>query len=312
MQRNRFSWHLSPARQRSCQSPKNSFPKNAVAGLDLSNGKATAGISDITIEPTVEPASASLEDHRLAAQLADEAGRLLVELRARLHAGDAPSAVLKVQGDRQAHELLMERLQAARPDDAILSEEGKDDLARLDAERTWIIDPLDGTREFSEIPRTDWAVHVALVANSRPIAGAVALPALGLLLSTASPTPLPPIGDSALRLIVSRTRPPAAAIHVANDLGADLVELGSAGAKTMAVVRGECEIYAHSGGQYEWDSCAPVAVAAAAGCHVSRINGQELLYNQKDPYLPDLLVCRPELAEATLTSLASFASQQTC
>ncbi len=312
MQRNRFSWHLSHERQRSCQSPKNSFPKNAVAGLDLSNGKATAGISDITVEPTVEPASASLEDHRLAAQLADEAGRLLVELRARLHAGDAPSAVLKAQGDRQAHEFLMERLQAARPDDAILSEEGTDVLARLDAERTWIIDPLDGTREFSEVPRTDWAVHVALVANSRPIAGAVALPALGLLLSTANPTSLPPIGDSAVRLIVSRTRPPAAAIHVANDLGADLVEMGSAGAKTMAVVRGECEIYAHSGGQYEWDSCAPVAVAAAAGCHVSRINGQELLYNQKDPYLPDLLVCRPELAEATLTSLARFASQQTC
>ncbi len=291
---------------------RNSFPKNAVAGLDLSNGKATAGISDIVIEPTVEPTTASLQDHRLAAQVADEAGRLLVELRARLHAGDAPSAVLKAQGDRQAHEFLMERLQAARPDDAILSEEGKDDLARLDAERTWIIDPLDGTREFSEVPRTDWAVHVALVANSRPIAGAVALPALGLLLSTANPTPLPPTGASTVRLIVSRTRPPAAAIHVATDLDADLVEMGSAGAKTMAVVRGECEIYAHSGGQFEWDSCAPVAVAAAAGCHVSRINGQELLYNQKDPYLPDLLVCRPELAEATLTSLASFASQQTC
>ena len=288
---------------------RNLFSKNAVAGLDLSNGKATAGISDIVIEPTVEPTTASFEDHRLAAQVADEAGRLLVELRARLHAGDAPSAVLKAQGDRQAHELLMERLQAARPDDAILSEEGTDDLARLDAERTWIIDPLDGTREFSEVPRTDWAVHVALVANSRPIAGAVALPALGLLFSTANPTPLPPTVASAVRLIVSRTRPPAAAIHVADDLGADLVEMGSAGAKTMAVVRGECEIYAHSGGQYEWDSCAPVAVAAAAGCHVSRIDGQELLYNQKDPYLPDLLVCRPELAEATLTSLASFASQ---
>ncbi len=253
-----------------------------------------------------------MEDHRLAAQLADEAGRLLVGLRARLHGQDAPPAVLKAQGDRQAHELLMERLQAARPNDAILSEEGKDDLARLDAERTWIIDPLDGTREFSEVPRTDWAVHVALVANNRPIAGAVALPALGLLLSTADPPSLPPTRVSAVRLIVSRTRPPAAAIHVAGDLGADLVEMGSAGAKAMAVVRGECEIYAHSGGQYEWDSCAPVAVAAAAGCHVSRIDGSELLYNQADPYLPDLLVCHRELAEPTLASLAKFASQQTC
>lgn len=276
--------------------------------LDLSTNKATAGISCIAGEPI----NASIEDHRLAAELADEAGRLLVELRARLRAQDAPPAVLKAQGDRQAHELLMERLRAARPDDAILSEEGKDDLVRLTAERTWIIDPLDGTREFSEVPRTDWAVHVALVANSRPIAGAVALPALDLLFSTADPTPLQAEGTSPVRLIVSRTRPPAAAIHVAEQLGADLVEMGSAGAKTMAVVRGECEIYAHSGGQYEWDSCAPVAVAAASGCQVSRINGDELLYNQRDPYLPDLLVCRPELAEATLTSLASFTSQQTC
>lgn len=276
---------------------------------DLSVGKATAEISAINTAPI----NASIEDHRLAAQLADEAGRLLVELRARLHGQDAPMAVLKAQGDRQAHELLMNRLQAARPDDAILSEEGpsetgRADLARLDAERTWIIDPLDGTREFSEVPRTDWAVHVALVADNRPIAGAVALPALGLLLSTANPPSLPPTGASAVRLIVSRTRPPAAAIHVAEDLGADLVEMGSAGAKAMAVVRGECEIYAHSGGQYEWDSCAPVAVAAAAGCHVSRIDGSELLYNQADPYLPDLLICRRELAEPTLKSLASFAS----
>ncbi len=223
--------------------------------------------------------------------------------------------MLKAQGDRQAHELLMERLRAARPDDAILSEEGRDDLTRLSAQRTWIIDPLDGTREFSEVPRTDWAVHVALVADGRPIAGAVALPGLGLLFSTADPTPLPPTAASPVRLIVSRSRPPAAAVHVADDLGAELVEMGSAGAKTMALVRGECEVYVHSGGQYEWDSCAPVAVAAAAGCHVSRINGDELLYNQKDPYLPDLLVCRPELAEATLNSLASFATNaapQTC
>ena len=183
---------------------------------------------------------------------------------------------------------------------------------RLSAQRTWIIDPLDGTREFSEVPRTDWAVHVALVAGSRPIAGAVALPGLGLLFSTADPKPLPPLQASAPRLIVSRTRPPAAAVHVADDLGAELVEMGSAGAKTMAVLRGESEMYAHSGGQYEWDSCAPVAVAAAAGCHASRINGAELLYNRPDPYLPDLLVCRAEFAEAALDSLANFAGRQPC
>lgn len=250
--------------------------------------------------------TATPEDHALAAQLAAEAGRLLVDLRARLHADDTPPAVLKAEGDRQAHELLMERLSAARPDDAVLSEEGKDDLVRLSASRTWIVDPLDGTREFSEVPRSDWAVHVALVSDHRPIAGAVALPALETVLSTAEPATLAEVGATPPRMIVSRSRPPAAATHVAEAIGAELVEMGSAGAKTMAVIRGECEIYAHSGGQYEWDSCAPVAVAAAAGCHVSRIDGSELLYNQEDPYLPDLLVCRPELAESALAALASF------
>ena len=249
----------------------------------------------------------SLDDHQLAAQLATEAGDLLLELRARLSAEDAPPAVLKAEGDRQAHELLMRRLAEERPDDAVLSEEGKDDLARLDADRIWIVDPLDGTREYSEVPRTDWAVHVALVADETPIAGAVALPGLGLTLHTGEPTALPTEGNTPPRMIVSRSRPPAAALHVAEALGADLVEMGSAGAKTMAVIRGECEIYAHSGGQYEWDSCAPVAVAAAAGCHISRIDGSELRYNQRDVYLPDLLVCRPELADAALAALASFA-----
>lgn len=247
-----------------------------------------------------------MDDHQLAAQLATEAGELLVALRARLHADDAPPSVLKDEGDRQAHELLMARLRTARPDDAILSEEGKDDLARLDAERVWIVDPLDGTREFSEVPRTDWAVHVALVIDEVPVAGAVALPGLGTTLSTADPLTLPAEPNPTPRMIVSRSRPPAAALHVAEALGAELVEMGSAGAKTMAVIRGECEIYAHSGGQYEWDSCAPIAVAEAAGCHVSRIDGSPLRYNQRDVYLPDLLVCRPELAEPALAALAPF------
>ena len=248
----------------------------------------------------------TLDDHRLAAQLATEAGELLLELRARLTIADAPPAMLKAEGDRQAHELLIGRLAELRPADAVLSEEGKDDLARLDAERIWIVDPLDGTREYSEVPRTDWAVHVALVTDETPIAGAVALPALGLTLDTAETPKLPADAATTPRMIVSRSRPPAAALHVAEALGAELVEMGSAGAKTMAVVRGECEIYAHSGGQYEWDSCAPVAVAAAAGCHVSRIDGSPLRYNQRDVYLPDLLVCRPEFADAALTALASF------
>ncbi len=250
----------------------------------------------------------SSDDHQLAATLATEAGDLLVELRARLATENAPPAVLKAEGDRQAHELLMRRLAEARSDDAILSEEGKDDFARLSATRTWIVDPLDGTREYSEVPRTDWAVHVALVIDEQPVAGAVALPGLGVTLSTSAPPELASRGATPPRMIVSRSRPPAAATHVADTLGADLVEMGSAGAKTMAVVRGECEIYVHSGGQYEWDSCAPVAVAAAAGCHVSRIDGSRLRYNQEDVYLPDLVVCRPELADSVLDALASFTS----
>lgn len=246
------------------------------------------------------------DDHRLAAALATEAGVLLDELRRRLHEDGAPPAVLKDEGDRQAHELLMRRLAETRPADAVLSEEGKDDPARLDADRVWIIDPLDGTREFGEVPRTDWAVHVALVVDETPVAGAVALPGLGVTLDTADAPTLPGPRSEPPRMIVSRSRPPAAALHVAQALGASLVEMGSAGAKTMAVVRGDCEIYVHSGGQYEWDSCAPVAVAAAAGCHVSRIDGRPLRYNQPDVYLPDLLVCRPELAERALSALASF------
>ena len=246
---------------------------------------------------------ASPADHALAHRLATEAGALLVALRARLTAaGEAPAA-LKAEGDRQAHELLMAGLADAAPADAVLSEEGKDDHARLSAARVWIVDPLDGTREFSEVPRTDWAVHVALVEGGNPVAGAVALPAQGVTLSTAEPPPLAPAVDGPPRLVVSRTRPPAAAQQLADALDGVLVEMGSAGAKAMAVVQGEVDIYAHSGGQYEWDSCAPVAVAAAAGLHTSRLDGSPLVYNQADVYLPDLLICRPELAERALTIL---------
>lgn len=246
------------------------------------------------------------EDHLLAAELAGRAGALLVALRARLVAAGTDGAELKAQGDAQAHELLVAALAAAVPDDAVLSEEGRDDLARLDARRVWIVDPLDGTREFSEPPRSDWAVHVALCIDGVPVAGAVALPALDLVLATDVPPLLaaPTTGPS--RIIVSRSRPPAAATFLAERLGGELVTMGSAGAKAMAVVRGEADIYAHSGGQYEWDSCAPVAVALAAGLHASRIDGTPLTYNHTDPYLPDLLICRPELAASALEALAAF------
>ncbi len=244
-------------------------------------------------------------DHRLAAALAAEAGELLVALRDRLESEGAPAAVLKAEGDRRAHRLLADRLAAARPGDAVLSEEAPDDRARLEADRVWIIDPLDGTREFSEPPRTDWAVHVALVVGERPAAGAVALPAAGLTLSTLDPPAPPPSGGDPPRLAASRNRITFPVLRVAEALGAELVLMGSAGAKAMAVVLGQADAYLHSGGQWEWDSCAPVAVAAAAGCFASRLDGRELRYNQSDPYLPDLLICRPELSGAVLDALGA-------
>jgi 3'(2'), 5'-bisphosphate nucleotidase len=244
------------------------------------------------------------QDHREAARIASEAGRLLVALRRRMIDQGTTASMLKHAGDRGAHELIMRELTASFPGDAILSEEGVDHRGRLSATRTWIVDPLDGTREFGEHPRSDWAVHVALVVDHRPVAGAVALPALDVTLSTAEPPVVPPRREGPPRMIVSRSRPPVAAMMIARALGAELIALGSAGAKAMAVVLGDADIYAHSGGQYEWDSCAPVAVATAAGLHVSRVDGSELRYNQPDPYLPDLLICRPELAKEALAALA--------
>ncbi|MCU1484651.1 MAG: inositol monophosphatase [Actinomycetia bacterium] len=238
-----------------------------------------------------------MDDHAVAATLAEEAGQLLLELR--LLGGDD----LKDEGDRRSNEHLLARLAEVRPNDAVLSEESVDDKARLETSRVWIIDPVDGTREFSEPPRIDWAVHVALTKDGQPIAGAVALPGLDLVLHTGKPPKLADAVGGPPRLAVSRTRPPECTQLLVDALGARLVEMGSAGAKAMAVVRGEVDVYAHSGGQYEWDSCAPVAVAKAAGCHVSRLDGSPLRYNEPNPYLPDLLICRPELAKSVLEAL---------
>lgn len=246
-------------------------------------------------------------DDELAADLATRAGSLLVELRAELAERGTPTDVLKAEGDRSSHEFLVEALARARPDDAVLSEEGRDDLGRLDSTRTWIVDPLDGTREFGEVPREDWAVHVALVVDGSPVAGAVALPARSLTLATDPAPPMPPGHTGKTRIVVSRTRPGPEAPALVEALDGELVHLGSAGAKAMAVVLGEVDVYAHSGGQYEWDSAAPVAVAAAAGMHTSRLDGSPLRYNQPDPYLPDLLICRPDLAEAVIATVAAQA-----
>ncbi|HZC89209.1 MAG TPA: 3'(2'),5'-bisphosphate nucleotidase CysQ [Mycobacterium sp.] len=238
-----------------------------------------------------------MSDHAVAARLATEAGRLLLAVREEL--ADATEAERKAAGDKRSHDYLMETLAGERPDDAVLSEEGVDDPVRLAAERVWIVDPLDGTREFSELGREDWAVHVALWQSGELVAGAVALPAAGVTLATPDPAP-PPAYTGAPRIVVSRTRPPAIALQVRDQLNGALVEMGSAGAKVAAVIQGLADIYVHAGGQYEWDSAAPVAVARAAGLHTSRIDGSPLEYNRRDPLLPDLVVCRREYADAVL------------
>jgi 3'(2'), 5'-bisphosphate nucleotidase len=226
-----------------------------------------------------------------------------VALRAELLAGGLHPGHTGDVGDRQAHLFLVDLLAREAPDDAVLSEEGRDDLRRLENERVWIVDPVDGTREFSEPGRTDWAVHVALAIDGVAVAGAVALPARGLTLTTDPPPPARPPDEDEIRILVSRTRPPHQARLVQEALGGRLVPMGSAGAKAMAVVLGEADVYAHAGGQYEWDNAAPAAVAAAAGLHVSRLDGSPLRYNQPDPWLPDLLICRPDLAEPVLKAL---------
>lgn len=254
-----------------------------------------------------------VNDHQLAARLATEAGALLLGVRAEL--AGATAHARKEAGDKRSHDFLMAALAKERPGDCVLSEEGpaeKGDPVRLAADRVWIIDPLDGTREFSELGRSDWAVHVALWqrhgGSGELVAGAVALPAQGITLATpvvAAPSDPP----ASPRIVVSRTRPPAIALVVQQELAGVLIEMGSAGAKVASVVQGVSDVYVHAGGQYEWDSAAPVAVARAAGLHTSRLDGTELAYNQRDSTLPDLIVCRPEYADAVMAVTTSQTGQ---
>jgi 3'(2'), 5'-bisphosphate nucleotidase len=274
-----------------------------------------------TALPEEVRALATDADHRLAAELAAHSAEVLRALRG---SGIDDPDELRKQGDRRSHELLVAELAARRPADAVLSEEGQDSAQRLGARRVWIVDPLDGTREFGELDRPDWAVHVALVIDGFPVAGAVALPALNEVWSTASapgrdrpPAAAPgstgpgstgpgstgPGRTGPPRLAVSRTRQGPAAALVKQALNAEPVPLGSAGFKAIAVVKGAAEIYAHSGGQYEWDSAAPVAVALAHGLHASRLDGSPLTYNNPDPYLPDLLIAHPDWARPALDAL---------
>jgi 3'(2'), 5'-bisphosphate nucleotidase len=264
----------------------------------------------VTFEPGTPPADA--DDHVLAGWLAEIAGRRLLEVRGEGLEGRE----LKDAGDRAAHELLMALLAEHRPSDAVLSEEGSDDKVRLTSDRVWIVDPLDGTREFSEPPRDDWAVHVALwqrgageSGDGDLVAGAVAQPALGRTFTTAAPPVVPASSAPRPRIAVSRSRPPAWIGPLVESLGAELVPMGSAGAKVISVARDVTDAYVHAGGQYEWDSAAPVAVARAAGLFTSRVDGSPLRYNQDDVYLPDLVVCRPELADPILAHLAEHGTE---
>ncbi len=250
-------------------------------------------------------AGAHLDDAELAARLAEEAGRLLLAVR---EGSGLTGKDLGKAGDAAANRFLCDAIRTARPDDGLLSEEEKDNPARLAKSRVWIVDPVDGTREYSE-GRADWAVHVALAVDGAASVGAVALPGLegGIVLRSDRPQPLGAMAAPP-RFVVSRTRPPKEAEAVAEAVGGELVAMGSAGAKAMAVVLGQAEVYLHSGGQYEWDNCAPVAVAQAQGLHCSRIDGSRFVYNRADTYAPDLLICRSEWADRVLAIVAQLSA----
>ena len=242
-------------------------------------------------------------DQQLASRVATEAGVMLVNLRDELVAEGIHYWDLKDEGDVAGHRYIMSALTVARPDDVILSEEAADNRKRLNAERVWIIDPIDGTNEFAEHPRHDWAIHIALWESGELTAASVALPTLGITFDASPAAVVPPSTREKPLLVTSRSRNPYCAVMVANALGCDVARLGSAGAKAMAIVMGEADIYVHDGGMYQWDSAAPAAVAKAAGLHVSRIDGSPLKYNQESLWLPDFLVCRIELAEPALKAL---------
>lgn len=243
-----------------------------------------------------------LSDDDLATELAREVGKRLVTHREQEVENGTTVWRLKDSGDMVAHDFLMEAFRALRPNDSVLSEEGADDRKRLQAQRVWIVDPLDGTQEYGE-GRADWAVHIALWEKGQLTSGAVSLPSIDTVFSTNPPSPIPPKEGAKPRLVTSRNRAPYAAILVAEGLDCDAYRLGSAGAKTMSILMGEADIYVHDGGMHQWDSAAPAAVALAAGLHASRIDGSPLEYNGPDTWLPDFFVCRPEYTDAILHAI---------
>ena len=243
-----------------------------------------------------------LEDVELAQRLARAAGVLLMNLR---DGGAHEGRALGDAGDRQANVFLLNALADERPDDAVLSEESVDDGKRFTAERVWIIDPLDGTREYRE-GRDDWAVHVALVARGVVIAAAVAQPMRDEVFDS---TTVALTRDPQGVIVVSRSRPPAFSADIAKALDARVEPVGSAGAKALVVVRGDALAYVHEGGLNEWDAAAPIGVALAHGLHVSDLQGRAIAFNQRDVVLHGgLVLCRPECAAAILEITKNTAS----
>ena len=264
----------------------------------------------------------TLTDAALAAEVAVEAGELLLAMREQIEFGDVYDPYsLGDAGDKRANTLILDRLHRERPHDSVLSEEAVDNLSRVDADRVWIVDPVDGTHEYAMPGRADWAVHIALwqrfsgLSGFTPVSGrtgigtitdaAVALPAHGEVYRTDTVASPPPRAEGPIRITASSNRPPAVLWRLREQLDIQLVRIGSAGAKAMAVVRGDVDAYVHAGGQWEWDSAAPAGVLWAAGMHASRLDGSPLLYNCRDPYLPDLLMCRPEVADLLLEAILS-------
>ena len=247
--------------------------------------------------------SADSTDADLAAALAHLAGATLLTTREELGAAGVTGKALGKAGDVAAQKVIAKALEGSRPGDAVLSEEAPDDPSRLSAERVWIVDPLDGTKHFAE-GKNEWAVHIALWEQGHLTVGAVALPTEGVVLRSDEVGAPSSTAGKPLRIAVSSSRTPPIAREAAQSLSATLVPMGSAGVKIASVIRGQNDAYIHAGGQYEWDSAAPIALARAAGLHTSRLDGSDLLYNRKDPYLPDLVVTRAEIADKVTAAIA--------
>lgn len=257
----------------------------------------------------------SNEDAELARTVAQGAGQLLLELResyGEIEPDDKERAnALRKEGDRASHEYIAAALSAARPDDAVLSEEGADSDVRLSASRVWIVDPLDGTYEYGQ-NRADFAVHIVLwntEGQARLEAGVVDLPAQGLTRSVLDLDPqlgeLPT--NRPIRIVASRSRPPATLAQTVHHLsgslseagitheGVEVVDVGSVGAKVNEILSGRAEAYIHDTGFYEWDVAAPLNVAHHYGLHAEHIDGQPVVFNQMPPYVNNLVVARADL-----------------